>query len=325
MTIVPAQTRAVPFGPESARLDGMLDPRIEQNTRDEIWAAVAEILDHGRKGLNNKRPVTGLALGYVQSGKTTAMTALMAAAADEGYRLIVAFLGSTNLLLDQNSSRIHAALAIDARSDYKWVSLRNPRGAAGARELKDWLGRGRIVVLTVLKHAKRIDNLAGVVRSAVGPDVRVLIVDDEADQASLNTQAGSATESSTYAAIRRLRDSLPPHLYVQYTATPYAPLLLDPADHLLPSFVTFLHPGRGYTGGREFFVDHAPQVIRPIPSLDEQTPKKLPTELPKSLMGALANYAVGAAILMESKSAAPPMKFRRVTSFYSNDNCALGV
>ena len=45
---------------------------------------------------------TGLALGYIQSGKTTSITALIAAAADQGYQIIVALLGGTNLLLDQN-------------------------------------------------------------------------------------------------------------------------------------------------------------------------------------------------------------------------------
>ncbi len=307
MTVDSSARDGVDLGPESSRLDEGMPAQIEPSTREAIWLAVSEILARGRQGMAEGRSVTGLALGYVQSGKTTAMTALMAAAADEGYRLVIAFLGSTNLLLDQNSKRIHAALAIEARTDYKWVSLRNPSGAAGARELRDWLGRGRIVLLTVLKHAGRIDNVAAAVKSAVPPTLRVLIVDDEADQASLNTQVNAATESSTYAAIRRLRNSLPPHLYVQYTATPYAPLLLDPADHLLPSFVTFLHPGTGYTGGREFFVDNATRVIRPIPSLDEQAPKKLPTELPKSLIAALANYTAGAALLFESKSALPPM------------------
>jgi hypothetical protein len=46
-------------------------------------------------------------------------------------------------------------------------------------------------------------------------------VDDEADQASLNTQVNDKAESETYAAISRLRAVAPANLYVQYTATPY--------------------------------------------------------------------------------------------------------
>lgn len=305
MSAVQTPTPIVPS--ESRRLDEVLAKQIEEPTRAAIWAAAAEILGHGEHAIQKGSSATGLALGYVQSGKTTTMTALMAAAADKGYRLIICFLGSTNLLLDQNSGRIHSALGINTRTDYRWVSLRNPSGVGGRREVRDWLGRGRVVVLTVLKHAGRIDQLAAALKDAVPTDGRVLIVDDEADQASLNTKVNAAAESSIYAAISGLRSVLPPHLYVQFTATPYAPLLLDPADHLLPNFVVFLQPGRGYTGGREFFVDYAPKVIRPIPSMDEQAPKTLPTALPKSLLNALANYIVGAGLLLEGKSAAPPM------------------
>ena len=56
------------------------------------------------RGLSNQP--TGLALGYVQSGKTTAMTALAAECSDRGYQIVIAFLGVTNLLLGQNTARI---------------------------------------------------------------------------------------------------------------------------------------------------------------------------------------------------------------------------
>src|SRR5439155_25503422 len=138
-------------------------------------------------------------------------------------------------------------------TDYKWVSLRNPSSNQGAKELRDWLDKGRIIFLPVLKHAGRIDALSSVARVSITGRARVLIVDDEADQASLNTRVNEAEESRIYAAIRRLRGNLPLHLYVQYTATPYAPLLLEPKDHLMPNFVAFLQPALGYTGGREFF------------------------------------------------------------------------
>ena len=71
-----------------------------------------------------------------------------------------------------------------------------------------------------------------------------LIVDDEADQASLNTKVRATRRAATYAAIAELRKALPNHLYVQYTATPYAPLLLEPDDHLSPDFVEMLTPAR---------------------------------------------------------------------------------
>ncbi len=160
--------------------------------------------------------------------------------------------------------------------------------------------------MPVLKHAGRINALAEVLKLA-GEDTPVLIIDDEADQASLNTEVSKAAESRTYAAIGALREAAPRHLYVQFTATPYAPLLLAPDDTLRPDFVELLHPGPGYTGGREFFVDHADVVVRPIPSLDEQKPKSAPTQLPKSLVSAAGNFIAGTALLLGTGVADPPV------------------
>jgi hypothetical protein len=241
---------------------------------------------------------TGLVLGYVQSGKTTAMMALMAAAADRGYSIIIAFLGSTNLLLQQNSDRIVKKLGIHERNDYRWVSMINPKGTTASNEITGWLTKGRVIFIPVLKHSGRITDLATTLENV--PRVansRVLILDDEADQASLNTLVRSGSESRVYSAIDELRRVLPQHAFIQFTATPYAPLLLEADDPLFPRFVEFLEPGPGYTGGREFFIDRADMVVRYISSADEQTPKKLPIELPQSLESALWNFIIGSAVL----------------------------
>ena len=114
------------LGVESARLDAIwaAPPRsLDAESRQRLWASAGSILSHGPVNGAAASASTGLALGYVQSGKTTAITALFAAAADHGYRVIVALLGSTNLLLDQNTSRIESELGIGTRSDYRWVAM----------------------------------------------------------------------------------------------------------------------------------------------------------------------------------------------------------
>jgi hypothetical protein len=285
-----------PIGPERARYDASLSSFMAEETRATLWAAVDDVLSHGPLG-DLADHATGLALGYVQSGKTTNIIGLAAGAADAGYRVIVAFLGSTNLLVDQNGKRIRDAL-IEGRRDYKWQEVTGLKGAKGAQKVSAELGRGRILFIPTIKHAGRIRDLASALAATDLSDSPVLVIDDEADQASLNTSVKQGAESSTYAAISELRAALGPHMYVQYTATPYAPLLLDLNDHLLPEFVTLLHPGPGYTGGREFFVEHAAKVIRPIPTSDEQVSKTLPQRLPESLESALANFLVGAAALL---------------------------
>jgi hypothetical protein len=296
----------VPFGSESERVDRYLSTQLDADTRRSVWNSVESILAQGQYdgGASN---AIGLALGYVQSGKTTTITALIAAAADAGYRVIIALLGGTNLLLGQNESRIEKALEIGDRSDYRWKVEPNPKGRRGAKSLIDWLERGRVIFVPVLKHAGRIRDLAGVLASVPLAGLHTLIVDDEADQASLNTAVRQSSESRTYEAIGALRKALPNHLYVQFTATPYAPLLLEPDDHLLPSFIEFLHPGPGYIGGREFFVDYADKVVRPIPALDEQASKSLPIELPSSLINAFASFVAGAALLLNTDPGSAPI------------------
>lgn len=287
---------------EQQLLDDKFEVHLDSEVRQRIWKSVDEILSHGPLAKPELSGNTGLALGYVQSGKTTTITALLAKAADDGYRILIAFLGSTNLLLSQNADRIEKAIGIGEkgeRRDYQWFAMQNPSGTSSAKELGDFINKERTILISVLKHAGRIDALAEVLMKAKLANIPTLIVDDEADQASLNTEINEDLESKTYAAISKLRSAQPNHLYVQFTATPYAPLLLHPSDHLSPNFVTFLHPGKGYTGGREFFVDYADKVIRAIPVLDEQPAKSLPTELPKSLVSALANFILGASILIE--------------------------
>lgn len=108
-------------GAERARYDASLASFMTEETRAGLWEAVDDVLSHGPLG-EFPSQVTGLALGYVQSGKTTNIIGLAAGAADAGYRIIIAFLGSTNLLVDQNGKRIRDAL-IEGRRDYKWQEV----------------------------------------------------------------------------------------------------------------------------------------------------------------------------------------------------------
>lgn len=307
--VTPDAEAALDLGAEARRYDRLLSerpPRLGEAARAAIWESASAILRHGPS--HTGRSATGLALGYVQSGKTTAFSALTAMAADSGYRLIIAFLGATRLLLDQNRSRLEVALGLDdQRHDYVWHTVVNPKGVAGGREIADYLNRGRTVIVPVLKHAGRITDLATALEHVDLTATLTLVVDDEADQSSLNTRVSQGEDSRTYSAIARVRKALSQHLYVQYTATPYAPLLLDPSDDLLPEFVELLHPGPGYTGGREFFVDHSETVVRTVPDLDEQTPRGLPTLLPGSLVTALASFQAGAALLLFNRAATPPI------------------
>ena len=279
---------------EIQQVDLILAKDLNENERKRLWIAADRILKHREPG----GAATGLALGYVQSGKTTQMIALTAAAYDAGYRVVVALLGSTNLLLDQNSNRFIEKLQIDVRKDFRWVSLKNPNGKSGVTKISENLDKDRIILIPVLKHKGRITQLAEVLAQCGMANIPTLVLDDEADQASLNAKVNEDVESKIYEAIGKLRDSAPQHLYVQFTATPYAQLLLEPSDRLAPDFVEFLMPGQGYVGGREFFIDNAEKVVRPISIMDEQSAGTKLLDLPSSLRQATANFIAGSALLL---------------------------
>lgn len=136
------------------------------------------------------------------------------------------------------------------------------------------------ILITVLKHYKYINQLADIFNSLQVRNIlknnAVLIIDDEADQASLNGYAYKNSKrksfeeweddeyTTTYSSILNLKSSLPNHSYIQYTATPQGPLLISILDLLSPKHHTVLTPGKKYTGGKTFF-DDEPGLVLPIP------------------------------------------------------------
>lgn len=297
------------FGPESRAFLERLDPAIGRRDRDLIMASASRILAFHAP----PEAKSVLALGYVQSGKTTSMSALCALAADAGFSVVVALLGTKHILVNQNLERLEEALGISSASNraYRWVSGPQLGRQMTSRTLTDLLDptRGRTILFPLLKNRQNMDRLTDLLSSVANMAFyKCLIIDDEADQASLNTRPAQPTPSSVYSALARLRGALPGHLYVAYTATPYAPLLLDPSDPLMPQGVEFLQPGAGYTGGREFLVEAADRVVRTIPSLDvTQRTTVAISSLPGSLISACGAYFAGAGILLHTHQATPPI------------------
>lgn len=259
--------------------------------------------------------VTGIVIGYVQSGKTMSFTTLTALATDNGYRIVIYLAGIKNNLLEQTTKRLKEDLLTEADNMKVFRVLQSPTIAEDSTALiKNTLSQRRkpVILITVLKHYKHIGELTQIFST---PEVRevlgsqgVLIIDDEADQASLNTYARKNSKaedweeddfSSTYSSILDLKSSLKNHTYLQYTATPQGPLLINIMDLLSPKFHVLLTPGQGYTGGKVFFKDQ-PELILNIPAEEVYHHKKNNLEdCPQSLIDALQVFLMGAAIVVE--------------------------
>lgn len=277
---------------------------VPEESRQGICQAAASILAKGADPTGEAEQTTGLVVGYVQSGKTMSFETVAALARDNSFQIVIVIAGIANHLLDQSTGRLRRDLRLDEPNRARrWIQLRNPSAddttvQAIRDALDDWCDPDtpeefkKTVLITVLKHHGRLRNLVDLMCDLDMDRVPVLIIDDEADQASLNTEVASGQESTTYRRLMALRQALPTHTYLQYTATPQAPLLVSIIDSLSPNFVQVLDPGPEYVGGLEFFTGNCAHV-RVIPPQDVPTNSNTLSEPPDSLLAALRVFMLG--------------------------------
>ncbi|MCK9235712.1 MAG: Z1 domain-containing protein [Bacteroidales bacterium] len=276
---------------------------------------------------------TGLVFGYVQSGKTLSFTALTALARDNNYQIVIILAGISTNLVDQSYNRIQNDLGINQGFRRKWVMLNNPKDPSRNpqdkntidRELQNWRKPNtpddfkKTLLITVMKNTSHLRNLLAVLRRIDLTHVPTLIIDDEGDQASMNTKAstnakraketGVHTEqemSTIYSRIRDLKNILPHHTFIQYTATPQAPLFINILDNLSPNFIQLLTPGEKYTGGREFCLENH-FILREIPYSEIYGEDNIFDEVPESLKEAMRIFflSVASGYLMGDKKGNP--------------------
>ena len=237
------------IGERTTELLGRLSQKLDADEIEVLKKETSEILSYcSNPHLAEVQSVTNLVVGYVQSGKTMSFTTLSAMAVDNGFRMIIYFAGTKNNLLDQTTKRLRKDLMSTGQNMQYYKLHENPNRHDVQRidnELK--IQRVKPVILvTVLKNAQHINELADILCSQQLQNTLakqgVLIIDDEADQASLNGYAYKNSKAeeweddeytATYSSILRLKSKLPNHSYIQYTATPQGPLLINIVDLLL--------------------------------------------------------------------------------------------
>lgn len=292
----------------------------------------------------------GLVLGHIQSGKTANFTGLIAKAADVGYKLVIVLSGIDNGLRSQTNRRLkrelvgveaargaHVALPPLGR---RWHEFTNEDIANGdfapGRANHAALQGTQPVLLVVKKNAAVLKRLSAWLEQA--PEdcklaLPLLMIDDEADQASIDTR-GTAEgyglddleeqpdpPSVINGLIRELLLHFKRRAYVAYTATPFANVLIphdmrdgDHGDDLYPrDFIIALPKPHGYFGTEELFgqmdgetgeSEGGLDVIRPA-----DTPEALEFDgdsLPPRLIEAIDSFVLaGAAQIHRSGLDAP--------------------
>ena len=260
------------FGPQPGDLhwpavrDFMLNHKgWSQQNVDSIHTASNEIVSLLEDPEQRQFSGRGLVVGHVQSGKTANMTAVAAKALDAGYDTVIVLAGLTNKLRYQTQLRLFHDLV--SRNPLNWQVLTPneldrdfrapPQGGFLSHSDKAQLA-------VVKKNVSPLRELKEAVKRtlpAVGSKLRVLLVDDECDQASINSAGSELDMTAINGRIRELLSLLPAVTYVGYTATPFANVLINPypvdgqeLDDLYPrDFITALPRPDGYFGTERLF------------------------------------------------------------------------
>lgn len=231
----------------------------------------------------------GLIYGNIQSGKTAVILALLAIAADNSYKRFVVLTSDLNDLYEQTLDRTKNAL--------------HGLTVLGKAELRD-VAAAQAPSPCVLVLSKNVHVLqrGGLILASPGwSGSSVLMIDDEADQASLDTTVNrpGAGPRGVNLEIIALRGAVSSLAFVQTTATPQALLLQDANAPFRPDFVQVTTPGTSYCGGDTFFINEDfsdPRYLRFVPLLDVAT-LRTSQVLPPTLEAAICQFLIGAAFL----------------------------
>lgn len=263
-----------PPGQGWAAVRPMLVERIGEDATAHLDEATDKIVGSLADPGQRLDTVHGLVIGFVQSGKTSSYTAVAAKAADAGYRLIIVLAGLHNALRQQTQVRLERDLVEPVVNngltpEWMWQPLTDSLGdftAPPGGNSASYLGaQNHRLLLVVKKNPKRLESLLEWLQSCprqVREGCPTLVLDDEADQASVNSARMDRIATRINRQLRDLVKTMPTVSYVGYTATPYANVLIDPsADDLYPrDFIYSLPRPDGYQGpevlfGRESVAD----------------------------------------------------------------------
>lgn len=279
----------------------------DRKTIDNIETSCEEVLAYcanPRSQVDKKR---GLVVGDVQSGKTANYLGLINLAYDYGYKIVVLLAGTTNSLRVQTQKRTDKGV-IGAKSDsigntieYIGVgfSPREHYAVPFTNQSNDFAkfiqknlnatiaDYNKPVVLVVKKNKSILESVSERLQSELseqGLDSKsILIIDDEADNASLNTNKPEKDPTAINRCIRAIFNKFPIASYVGYTATPFANIFINPDDKdisnldLFPSdFIVQLNAPSTYWGGRRVFPGDPETLPLCLREIKEDEPYFLP-------------------------------------------------
>lgn len=268
-------------------------------TSDEILDLIC---DPRSKESFSKR---GLIIGAVQSGKTANYTAVCCKAADAGYKIIVVLTGMLEDLRRQTQQRLDIEFA-DTESDMSVIKLTTDENDVN-RMIPRQVGIGigdvtKPVLLVVKKNKLVLDSLIEWLRrySLEPADGMIhsplLLIDDEADNASINTNDGNTEPTAINACIRGLLMLFRQSAYIGITATPFANIFINPVGNnemlgsdLFPrDFIYALDVPNDYIGAEKIFGNDDSEYARMLVPIEPEEAPDVEKIFPKRHKSSLA-------------------------------------
>lgn len=226
----------------------------------------------------------GLIIGDVQSGKTSTYIGYICKAADAGYKVIVLLAGTTESLRWQTQKRVeegfvgfdisasendNKSIRVGVGHDGKPAQVtamtsREDDFVGNKNKIMTSLQNNRVVLFIVKKNAVVLNKLiewlkkANIDESIGKIPFPMLLIDDEADNASINTGKDAENPTRINDSIRKLLDLFVQKTYVGFTATPFANVFIDPdvPDDLFPeNFIYVLPTPDTYIGASKIFYE----------------------------------------------------------------------
>ena len=297
-------TLSVPMGGASAwnnyknhllgRTDGK--PKMSEEAVTLVEKNCHWLLNHMKRETRDVGPVKGLVMGSVQSGKTANMIGLVSMAADYDWNFFIIMSGSIDNLRKQTRDRFCADLMQSQGVNWRVLDYTsNPDYLIDIKTQEKYtecdlklnnLGNntwGYRYVTVCLKNSTRLERLINWLHSdpVRAAKLRILIIDDEADQAGINTAKMSeylteediiertainqylvnlangknANGTETNAPFQAMN-------YISFTATPYANVLNEAFEESLypKDFICSLPESNEYFGAKVIFSQEEPDT-----------------------------------------------------------------
>lgn len=306
------------------------------NTLENVTEKILGLLKDPQEASDWDR--RGLVIGHVQSGKTANYIGLVCKAADAGYKFIIVIAGIHNNLRKQTQHRIDEGFVGRSSTPDKKrkavgvgnlipnreypVSLTTTNSDFNSRIASqlgaDLSGFSQPVVVVIKKNVRTLKNLYNWLRELnlrdsadQIADIPMLMIDDEADYASINTKKTDIDPTRTNEEIRSILKLFKKSCYVGYTATPFANIFINPdssaemlGDDLFPrDFIYCLDVPTNYFGPSKVFLDeeYGDKILCTINDAEDYIPffhKKTWEigDLPPSMKQAINSFVIGKAV-----------------------------